>query len=84
MKGFSMPSISIPSVSIPKISIPKDAKSIDTGSIESAVKSAIPDISGITDSLNIESVASGLLSENVSESISGLDIPSKLNDLISK
>lgn len=76
MKGFSMPSISIPNVSIPKISI---SGNIDAGAIKSAITSALPDLSGITDGLNIENIASGMLSEAMGE---GVDLPSELGSLL--
>jgi hypothetical protein len=64
MKGFSMPSISIPNISMPNISF---SGSVDTGSIKSALESAVPDLSSLTDGIDLEGAASDLLSENTSE-----------------
>jgi hypothetical protein len=63
MKGFSIPSISIPSVSIPNISF---SGSVDTSSIKNAIESAVPDISSLTDGIDLKGTASDLLSENTS------------------
>lgn len=76
MKGFSIPSISIPNISIPNISI---TKSIDANTIKSAISSALPDLSSITDKLNIEGLASDMLSEAMSE---GIDLPDELKNLM--
>lgn len=76
MKGLSIPSISIPNVSIPNISI---GKNIDAGAIKSAITSAIPDISSITGNLNIEGIASSMLSEAMGE---GVELPSELSNLL--
>lgn len=76
MKGFSMPSISIPKISIP--SIPINTK-IDAGTIKNAISSAIPDISNVTDGLNIEELASQMLSDAMKE---GIELPPELGDLI--
>lgn len=75
MKGFSMPSISIPNISIPNISF--SSGSVDTSSIKSGIESAIPDISSLTDGIDLEGTASDLLSENVS----GVDL-SNLSDYL--
>lgn len=74
MKGFSLPSISIPKVSIPNIS-----GKIDSGTLKSAITSAIPDLSSITNGLNLESTASGMLSEAMN---GGIDIPPELSNLL--
>lgn len=76
MKGISIPHISIPNISIPNISI---SNGIDTGSIKSAITSAIPDLSNLTSGLNIESLASELLSDAMGD---GVEIPSELKSLI--
>lgn len=76
MKGFSIPNISIPSVSIPHISI---SGGIDAGSIKSAITSALPDLSSVTKGLDIEGVASNLLSEAVGE---GVDLPPEITNLL--
>ena len=76
MKGFSLPSISIPKVSIPNISL---SGKIDGGTIKSAITSAIPDLSNITNGLNLESTASGMLSEAMHE---GIEIPPELSNLL--
>lgn len=76
MKGFSLPSISIPSISIPSISI---TKNIDSNAIKSAISSVLPDLSSIANGLNIEGLASDMLSEAMSE---GINMPSELKDLI--
>lgn len=79
MKGFSLPNISIPKISIPNISI--GGTEINTGSLKSAIESAIPDLSSITSSLDIEGLASQVMNDNLS---GGIEIPSELKDLISK
>lgn len=77
MKSFSIPKISIPNVSIPNISI--GSGGIDAGSITSAISSAIPDLSNITSGLNLEGVATDLVSDAISE---GVEIPSELKGLL--
>lgn len=76
MKGLSIPSISIPNVSIPKISV---SGNIDAGAIKSAITSALPDLSSITDGLDIQSVASNMLSEAMGE---GVELPAELGSLL--
>lgn len=76
MKGFSIPNISIPSISIPKISI---TEKVDAGMIKSAISSAIPNLSSITDGLDIEGIASKTLSDAMAD---GIDIPAELSNLI--
>lgn len=76
MKGFSIPNISIPQISIPNISI---TGNIDAGAIKSAISSAIPDLSSFTKDLNIEGIASEMLSDAMSD---GIDLPSGLSDLL--
>lgn len=76
MKGLSIPKISIPNVSIPSVPV---SGHIDAGSIKSAISSAIPDLSSITDGLDIKSVASNMLSEAMGE---GVEIPSELKNLM--
>lgn len=78
MKGLSIPNISIPNVAIPNISFNNGG--IDTGTIKNAIMSAIPDISNLTDNIDIQQAASDLLSENLA---GGIEIPSELKDMIS-
>lgn len=76
MKGLSIPNISIPNVSLPNISV---SGKIDAGAIKSAISSALPDLSSITDGLNIENIASGMLSEAMGD---GVELPSELSGLL--
>lgn len=76
MKGFSIPNISIPNISIPNISV---GNGIDAGTIKSAITSAVPDLSKLTGNLDIEKMATELLSNAVSE---GVEIPPELSNLL--
>ena len=76
MKGFSIPSISIPHVSIPNISL---SGSIDAGAIKSKITSALPDLSNITSGIDIEGIASSMLSESMGE---GIDLPPEIGNLL--
>lgn len=77
MKGFSMPNISIPKVSIPNVSF--NGAKIDAGAINSAITSALPDISSITSGLDIEGMASKMLSEAMGD---GIELPSELSNFL--
>lgn len=79
MKGFSIPSISIPSISLPNISFSDIG--VNTGAIENAITSALPDLGGLVDGLNLKEQATELLTGKLSE---GIDLPSELTNLISK
>lgn len=76
MRGFSLPSISIPNVSIPNVSL---SGKIDSGTLKSAITSAIPDLSNVVSGLNLEGAASGMLSEAMN---GGIDIPPELSSLL--
>lgn len=78
MKGIKMPSISIPNVSLPNISL-SSSSGINASSIKSAITSAVPDLSSAVNSVNLESVASNILSENLGE---GVELPSEISKLI--
>lgn len=77
MKGFSIPNVSIPNISLPNISI--GSGGVDTGAIKSAISSALPDLSNLTSGLNLEGIASDLLSDTLD---GGIELPSELNDLL--
>lgn len=79
MKGFSIPSISIPSVSLPKISISAGNINIDASTIKSAITSALPDLSSLTQGLNLEEAAQKLVMEGLSE---GIELPAELGNLL--
>lgn len=79
MKGFSTPNISIPNISVPNISFNKG--NISKEAIKSSIMSQIPNMSGVTDGLNLEQTASDLLSEKLSE---GIELPAELGNIISK
>lgn len=83
MKGISIPSISIPSVSVPKISIPTSISGVNAGSIQSAIESAVPDLSSVTSSIDIEGIANQALNDAISEG-SGItvDIPTDLGSYL--
>lgn len=79
MKGFSIPSISIPNVSLPNISFSDIG--VNTGAIENAITSALPDLGNLVDGLNLKEQATELLSGKIAE---GIDLPPELSSLISK
>lgn len=76
MKGFSIPNVSIPNISIPNLSI---GSGISAGTIKSSITSSLPDLKNLVGDLNIENVASEMLSNALSD---GIDLPSQLNDLL--
>ena len=77
MNGFSIPKINIPKINIPNISI--GGGSIDTGAIESAISSALPDISSITNGLDIEGMATEMISDTIGD---GIEIPQELKNMM--
>lgn len=76
MKGFSISNVHIPNISIPNLSIGSE---ISAGTIKSAITSSLPDLKNLVGDLNIENVASEMLSSALSE---GIDLPPQLNDLL--
>lgn len=77
MKGFSIPNISIPKVSVPNISF--NGTDINVSSIESAIKSSIPDLESVVKDFDIEQIASQAVSDFMD---GGVELPSELKAFI--
>lgn len=76
MKGFSLSGIKIPNVSLPNITF---SGTSDGNTIKSAIKSAVPDLSSLAGKLDLEKMASSMLSDATSE---GINLPTELNNLL--